>query len=107
MALSDEEIGFVTDLFSDLGPLTTRKMFGGLGIYLDGSIFALMRSDGALLLKGAGDMIETYDAEGWVRWTYQRKNGAQSAMPYWEIPDELRDDASAACDWARRAISHL
>ncbi len=30
----DEEIEFVTDLFSDLGPLSTRKMFGGLGIAL-------------------------------------------------------------------------
>lgn len=107
MALTDEEIGFVTDLFADLGPLTTRKMFGGLGIYLDGVIFGLMRSDGALLLKGAGDMAKTFDAENWVRWTYQRKNGAHSAMPYWEMPDDLRDDPDAACTWARRAISQL
>jgi DNA transformation protein len=107
MALSDEEIGFVTDLFADLGPLSTRKMFGGLGIYLDGAIFALVRSDGALLLKGVGDMVNIFNAEGWVHWTYQRKNGAKSAMPYWEMPNELRDDPTAACDWARRAVAHL
>jgi len=107
MALSDEEIEFVTDLFSDLGPLSTRKMFGGLGIYRDGEIFALMRSDGALLLKGVGDMVKTFDDAGWVRWAYTRKNGAKSAMPYWEIPDDLRDDPDAACDWARHAIAAI
>ena len=107
MALSDEDIAFAIDLFSDLGTFSTRKMFGGVGFYLDGAIFAVMRSDGALLLKGMGDMANTFTAQGWAHWTYQRKNGAKSAMPYWEMPDDLRDDPAVACDWARRAIAHL
>lgn len=65
MAATDEQIAFVHDLFADVGPITTRKMFGGLGIYCDGTIFALLMSDGALRLKGAGEMPAAYAAEGW------------------------------------------
>jgi DNA transformation protein len=106
MALSDEDIGFVTDLFADLGPLSTRKMFGGLGIYLDGEIFALMRKDGAVMLKGAGDMIAAFESAGWERWMIEGK-GKPKSMPYWELPDDLRDETDAACDWARRALAQL
>ena len=107
MAVSDEQIAFVHDLFSDVGSLSTRKMFGGLGIYSEGTIFALMMSDGTLRLKGAGEMPETYAAEGWPQWTYTRKDGATSSMPYWLVPESLLDDPEAACGWAKRALANL
>ena len=107
MAVSDEQIAFVTDLFSGLGPVTTRKMFGGLGIYSQGTIFAVLMGDGTLRLKGAGAMPEAYAAAGWEGWTYPRKNGAASAMPYWTLPEDLLDDPDTACDWARRALAEL
>ena len=107
MAVSDEEIAFVRDLFAGLGPVTTRKMFGGLGIYSEGTIFAIMMSDGTLKLKGAGDMPAAFDAAGWAPWTYVRKDGAASSMPYWTIPDSLIDDPDAVCDWARRSLAAL
>lgn len=107
MAVSDAQIAFVHDLFAGIGPLGTRKMFGGLGIYADGKIFALLMSDGTLKLKGVGDMPAAYTAAGWQPWTYTRKDGAQSSMPYWTLPDDLLDDPETACDWARRALDAL
>lgn len=107
MAVTDEEIAFVTDLFSGVGRISTRKMFGGLGIYADGTIFAVRMSDGAVKLKGMGDMVRVFDDEGWQPWIYTRKDGAASSMPYWTMPDELLDDPEAASDWARRALDHL
>ena len=56
MAVTDEQFAFVTDLFSDVCPITTRKMFGGLGIYNGGTILALLMSHGRLSLIGAGDL---------------------------------------------------
>ena len=82
-------------------------VFGGLGIYLDGVIFALLMSDGTLKLKGMGDMPASYEAEGWDSWTYTRKDGAQSSMPYWTMPEALLDDPEEACSWARRALAAL
>ena len=107
MAVSDEQIAFIHDLFSSVGLISTRKMFGGLGIYADGVIFALLLSDGSLRLKGTGDMAKAYEADGWERWTYTRKTGKTAAMPYWLMPDHLLDDPDAASDWAKRALSRL
>ncbi len=107
MAISDEQIAFVHDLFAEIGPLTTRKMFGGLAIYKDGVIFALGIDDGQLMLKGAGDMPAAYEAEGWARWFYTRLGRSDTAMPYWIMPDSLLDDPEAATDWARRALAAL
>lgn len=54
MAISDSDIAFALELFEGLGPLTTRRMFGGMCLYRDGTVFALMRSDGEVLLKAVG-----------------------------------------------------
>ena len=108
MAVSDEEIERIRDLFDGVGPISTRKMFGGLGIYSEGTIFAVLMSDGRLKLKGAGAMAETFEAEGWERWTYTRDGSDKvTAMPYWSLPEALLDDPDAASDWARRALAAL
>jgi DNA transformation protein len=107
VSVSDEQIAAALDLFAELGGLSTRKMMGGLCLYRDGVIFALLYSDGTLFLKGKGDMIEALEDAGATRWTYQRDGKAPTAMPYWTMPDDALDDPELACDWARRALSHL
>lgn len=108
MSVSDEQIAHAVELFDGVGPLTTRKMFGGLGIYSEGKIFAVLMSDGTLRLKGAGAMARVFDDNAWERWTYRREGSKKvSAMPYWTLPDALLDDPEAASEWARRALSEL
>ena len=108
MSLGAAEITFATDLFSDLPNLTTRRMFGGLALYSDGTIFALLRSDGALLIKAAEGPLAAQLAEaGATRWTYARKDGHAAAMPYWTLPDTALDDPAEAVAWARRALAAL
>lgn len=108
MAVSDEQIAHALELLDGVGPLTTRKMFGGLGLYCDSRIFAILMSDGVLKLKGAGHMIDVYEREGWERWTYSRAGSDKvTEMPYWTVPDALLDDPEGASDWARRALAEL
>lgn len=107
MALGAEDIAFAQDLFSGLGPLTTRRMFGGMAFYCDGIIFALMRSDGEILIKGAGAFIDDLEEMGAERWTYSRANGHSAAMPYWSLPGSALDDPEEACALAREALRHL
>lgn len=107
MAVSGEEIAHALDLFADLGPLTTRKMFGGLSIYCDGVIFAILMSDGRLLLKGQGIMQDRFDEMGMERWAYTRKDGSATHMPYWHLPESALDDPAEAVDLARSALQHL
>jgi DNA transformation protein len=107
VGVSAEDIDFAVELFSDLGGLSTRKMMGGLCLYHDGTIFAILNPDGSIWLKGGGAFQAVLEGEGCTRWTYTRKDGSSTAMPYWSLPDGALDDPELACDWARRALAHL
>ncbi len=105
MAVSDEQIVFVRDLFRELPAITTRKMFGGLGIYSEGTIFAVIGPEDALLLKARGQLAKDLAAEGSEQWAYEGKSGKPSRMPYWTLPDAALDDPEEACMWARRSLA--
>ena len=101
MAIAQEEIEFAADLFSDLGPLTTRKMMGGLCLYVDGTIFAIIHFELGMMIKGAGAFKDELDAMGLTRWTHQREGAAKpTAMTYWQMPESALDDPEEACDLA-------
>ena len=98
MAVADADIAFAVDLFSDLGGITTRKMFGGMCLYQDGTVFALMTSDGVLHLK-CRDALAAELAEAGATQFHN--------MPYWSLPESALDDPSEACALARSALTHL
>jgi DNA transformation protein len=105
MAVSAEDIAFVTDLFSDLAPISTRKMMGGLSIYSDGQIFAMMFGDGTLMLKASGALAQELADLGCTAFTYtNKKSGKLVSMPYWSLPDAALDDPTEACIWARKSL---
>ena len=108
MSVSPEEIEAARDLFAGLGEITTRPMMGGLCLYHQGTIFAIMMGDGGLFLTGAGPFVAELEAAGCTQWSYQHKGRDKSTrMAYWTLPDEALDDPDLACDWARRALAHL
>ena len=107
MSIAQGDIAFALELFDGIGPLTSRRMMGGLCLYAGGTIFAILHSDGSIWLKGAGGFAERMTAEGWRRWTYSRDGAKETAMPYWRLPDAALDDPALACSLAREALSHL
>ena len=50
MAVSDDFIAYILDQFSAWGDVTSRKMFGGAGLYREGKVFGLI-ADNVLYLK--------------------------------------------------------
>ncbi|MEP5730107.1 MAG: TfoX/Sxy family protein [Sulfitobacter sp.] len=109
MSLAAGDIDFAKELFGALPDLSTRKMFGGLGLYSDGVIFALMRSDGQMLLKAQSGsaFADRLAGMGSDQWTYTRKSGTLSSMPYWSLPDAALDDPDLAVTLAREALAAL
>lgn len=108
MSLGPADIAFATELFQAIPNVTTRRMFGGLGIYSDGVIFALMRSDAQVLIKAQdGPFADELAEMGCEKWTYTRKNGKDSSMPYWTLPESALDDPDVAGDLARRSLAAL
>jgi DNA transformation protein and related proteins len=96
MSLDDSDIAFAVDLFAALGGVTTRKMFGGMCLYREGTVFALMSSTGQLFLK-------TRDPEG----LFGQRTEQFHSMPYWSMPEAALDDAETATELARRALALL
>ncbi|MGJ8616935.1 MAG: TfoX/Sxy family protein [Sulfitobacter sp.] len=108
MSLAEADIAFAKELFSALPDITTRKMFGGMSIYSDGVIFALIRSDAQIFIKSQNDEFSAKLADmGSEIWSYTRKNGTETAMPYWTLPDAAIDDPDLATSLGREALDLL
>ncbi len=85
-----------------LGPVEARRLFGGHGLYLEGTIFALVY-DGALFLKADEESKAAFERRGLGPITYEGRKGQTIALPYWEAPPGLLEDGKALCRWAREA----
>ena len=107
MTLSAGDMDFARELFNEIPDLNSRRMFGGMGLYSGPTIFAVQLSDGRIMLKARGAFAKCMDALGGEEWTYERKDGKQSAMPYWTLPDACLDDPAEACALAREALEAL
>ncbi len=105
MAVTPGDIAFVTDLFAGLAPITTRKMMGGLSIYSNGNIFAILDSRGGIYLKAKDDFAKRLEAAGSAKFIYDTKDGKTATMHYWSLPEPALDDPALASDWGQAAIN--
>ncbi|MHB8287499.1 MAG: TfoX/Sxy family protein [Caulobacteraceae bacterium] len=92
----------IEELFSGLGPVTIKRMFGGKGVYHLGRIVAVVFRD-ELLLKADVDTAPAFEAAGARQWTYDGQKDKLIRMPYWSTPDDALDDPDAMTRWARLA----
>jgi len=92
------ETGFrdeVMDLLAPLGPVSCRSMFGGLGIFFEGRMFALISGTG-LFFKVDDSNRAAYSEVG--REQYGR-------MPYHQIPANVLHDEAKLLQWANASIA--
>ncbi|MCW6506681.1 TfoX/Sxy family protein [Lichenifustis flavocetrariae] len=92
----------IEDMFSRLGPVTIKRMFGGKGIYHAGLIVAV-EFKGEILLKADADSAIAFEAAGARQWTYEGRKGKPIKMPYWSVPESALDDADEMAQWVRLA----
>lgn len=93
----------IADLFSGLGPVQIRRMFGGKGVYHNGVIIAV-ELRGELRLKADAETAPDFAAAGCTQWTYTgSRHGKLVSMPYWTVPDGALDDPDEMTPWARKA----
>ncbi|SDR22191.1 TfoX/Sxy family protein [Pseudoxanthomonas sp. CF125] len=99
--MSESFTSYLRDLFSELGPVTLRKMFGGQGLYHDGLIIGLVIGD-ELFLKTDAATVEAFEQAGGHPFVYQGK-GKPVTMSYWLPPAEAMESSQAMRPWARLA----
>lgn len=101
--MTSEFIDSLHDVFSTLQPVTTRRMFGGTGLFHSGLMFAIVIDD-LLYLKADKETSQQFIHEGCEPFTYSRQ-GKQVALQYYSAPDCIYDDSDDAALWAQLAFS--
>jgi DNA transformation protein len=93
-----EFVEYLHEVLAGFGPVTSRRMFGGHGIYHEGLMFALVADD-ELYLKTDDHSAAAFSERGLEPFTYV-KNGKAMQMSYRRAPEEIFDDQDCAREWA-------
>jgi DNA transformation protein len=102
MPLRQAYLDYVLDQLKPLGPVQSRRMFGGAGVYLDGVIFAIIADD-VLYLKVNEANRPDYEAAGMG--PFQPYGDSSFVMSYYEVPAEVLEDVEQLVLWARKALA--
>ena len=104
MAISIEQreyVAHIVDLLQFIGPVESRSMFGGFGMFLEGLMFGLVAGN-ELYLKVDTQNLQDYEDLGLQAFSFE-KNGRQIKMSYYQAPEEAMEDAELLSDWASNA----
>lgn len=96
-----EYAAYITELMQGLGPVSTRRMFGGYGVFLDGLMFGLI-ADSTLYLKADDQSAPQFEEKSLEQFTYEKK-GKPFRMSYYQAPEEALDNPEDMLDWATTA----
>ena len=104
MAISIEQheyVAHIVDLLQFFGPVESKSLFGGFGVFLEGLMFGLIAGN-ELYLKVDGQNRQDYKDLGLQAFSF-RKNGKQFKMSYYQTPQEAMEDAELLSAWASRS----
>ena len=104
MAISIEQreyVAHIVDLLQLVGPVESKSMFGGFGMFLEGLMFGLVVGN-ELYLKVDTQNLQDYEDLGLQAFSFE-KNGRQIKMSYYQAPEEAMEDAELLSDWASNA----
>ena len=84
----------LSEEWTPLGQVTSKSMFGGVGLFCDGTMFTIIDKQGLVYLRSDETTDAIFEAAG------SRKHG----MPYWLVPTNVLSDPVELLSWARRAV---
>lgn len=91
----------MSDVLCNVQGLHSRKMFGGVGIYKEDLMCALIEDD-QLYFKVDDGNWEDYEAVGSLPFTAEMKGRTQT-MSYWLVPEDVMEDHEKAETWLGKA----
>ncbi len=84
----------MVEALTPVGDVRSRPMFGGYGIFENGTMFVLIDRNGTLYFRADSTTKSRYEAAG---------SEQHNPMPYFEVPQAVADDYSTFIDWAKEA----
>ncbi|MBZ0216144.1 MAG: TfoX/Sxy family protein [Fimbriimonadaceae bacterium] len=102
MSVSPEYKEFIIELLLPFGDVQIKSMFGGGGVYYQGTMFGLI-ADETLYLKADQTTIPDFESEGMDPFMYEGKSGKPIRMSYWQAPERLYEDGDEMKSWAMKS----
>ena len=93
---------FVLDQLEELGDVTPRSMFGGVGLYHRGVFFGILARDTLYLKVGASNRVDYTRAGMEAFKPYPDRSGT---MKYYAVPLEILESPPDLAVWAGKAIA--
>ena len=103
MPITNEEkefAAYVVDLMQSIGPVYSKRMFGGFGVFLDGMMFGLIMIN-TLYLKVDEENLKEFDELGLKPFTYKKK-GQEMKLSYYQAPEEAMESMEIMRAWGNR-----
>ena len=94
---------YVLEQLQRAGRVTSRRMFGAVGLYCDDVFFAIIDDD-TLYFKVDDTTRADYESRG-MKPFRPYKNKPEVSMTYYTVPVDVLDDAEELVLWARRSVS--
>ena len=96
---------FLRDLFEGFRPVAVKSMFGGIGIYAEGLLFAIAFEE-AIFLRVDEASIPDFERENSVPFVYPlaKNHVGRPSRHFWRLPERLYDDPDDLATWAERSL---
>ena len=101
MPVTDDFRDFVLEQLGRVTDVDWKRMFGGVGLYADGTFFALIDNDIVYFKVGDGNRAD-FEAIG-AR-AFSPYEGTTS-MNYFELPVDVLEDVDALRTWTEKAVA--
>ena len=96
----------IAEMFSAYGPIQSKRMFSGFGLYAEGVCFCMVLRGGEFYFKVDETSAPRFESEGCKPFSYsQRRSGkVVTVNSFWQMPERLYDDPDELADWTRQAV---
>lgn len=103
MAVSPGYTEYVIDQLAGLGRVTSRRMFGGVGLYLEDIFFGLISQE-SVYFKVDDSNRADYESRGSQPFRPYSKR-PQLSLSYFAVPVEVLESDEEMVRWARRSLA--
>lgn len=102
MAVRDTYLVYVVEQLGRVRPVTWRRMFGAVGVYVDGKIVGVIDND-TVYFRTDDTNREEYVSRGMA--AFQPMGPDTKPMAYHELPGDLLEDPGRLAAWLAGAVA--
>jgi len=103
VTISNEYLHYVLEQLAGLGRVSSRRMFGGAGLYCGDCFFGLISGD-TLYFKVDDSTRREYEIRGMAPFR-PYADRPEVSMTYYEVPADALEDAETLVVWARASVA--